>query len=313
MNNTGQAGPDTDAEWARLLSATGRLATELYGLSFTAPLHRFQHLALSAVRAVLAFDGAAWEFGVAGQAGRRCHSVFHFGKPATECNDCVRTLACRPTPEGTVDQTTVAQEAKAVEEIVFRRAGGKTFSEPERLFIRALVPQLLDTWRMARQYAVQGDRRSNVPAVEALAICDDHGWLHTAGRQFAPLLRTEWPHWLGPELPANLLSRLAAGYQGGKVLVTAVAVNDLWLLTVRRRTPADRLTPRERDIARCFGRGLGYREVAEALCISPSTARNHLKNIYDKLEIRSKIELAGWLRQIERPLPGTERRSMDGA
>jgi len=41
--------------------------------------------------------------------------------------------------------------------------------------------------------------------------------------------------------------------------------------------------------------------VARELHISPATARNHLKNIYCKPEISSKVDLAGLLRQIDRP------------
>jgi DNA-binding CsgD family transcriptional regulator len=64
------------------------------------------------------------------------------------------------------------------------------------------------------------------------------------------------------------------------------------LRLARCRTPLDRLTPREMDVASRFGRGLTYQEIAVALHISPATVRNHLANIYGTLDICNKVELA---------------------
>lgn len=52
------------------------------------------------------------------------------------------------------------------------------------------------------------------------------------------------------------------------------------------------LTPRERDVADLVARGLPCREVAERLRISDHTVKNHLRRIYDKLDINSRVELA---------------------
>lgn len=41
-----------------------------------------------------------------------------------------------------------------------------------------------------------------------------------------------------------------------------------------------------------FAKGADYRAIAEALHIAPATVRNHLQNIYSKLGVSSKIEMA---------------------
>jgi len=74
------------------------------------------------------------------------------------------------------------------------------------------------------------------------------------GRHFAAMMQTEWKQWQGPCVPVELLA--GKTFPGGKIVVAATAIDDMWLLTIRRRSPADRLTARERDIARRFGRGL---------------------------------------------------------
>lgn len=54
----------------------------------------------------------------------------------------------------------------------------------------------------------------------------------------------------------------------------------------------DALTARERDVAGLVAQGLPYREVATRLGISEHTVKNHLRRIYDKLDISSRVELA---------------------
>lgn len=57
----------------------------------------------------------------------------------------------------------------------------------------------------------------------------------------------------------------------------------------------DELTPRQLEVARRVARGSSDREVAEALGVSQQTVRTHLRNIFARLEISSRRELADWL------------------
>jgi len=54
----------------------------------------------------------------------------------------------------------------------------------------------------------------------------------------------------------------------------------------------DRLTPRETEIALLVGQGLRYKEMARQLAMSSSTLHNHLRNIFEKLQINGRVELA---------------------
>ncbi len=53
------------------------------------------------------------------------------------------------------------------------------------------------------------------------------------------------------------------------------------------------LTAREREIAALVSAGRTNREVAEQLVLSPRTIEAHLRSIYGKLGVRSRVELAG--------------------
>jgi len=88
-----------------------------------------------------------------------------------------------------------------------------------------------------------------------------------------------------------------------ETLVTAlrsVANGLVWMppelqaeLTSQWSTPAaKRLTPRESEIIRYVSMGLRNGEVAERLAISEGTVKTHLNNIFHKLELRDRVELA---------------------
>jgi DNA-binding CsgD family transcriptional regulator len=57
------------------------------------------------------------------------------------------------------------------------------------------------------------------------------------------------------------------------------------------------LTPTEERVAALVAAGRTYREVADALFISPKTVQWNLSNIYRKLGIRSRGELPARLAQ----------------
>ncbi|HKV12623.1 MAG TPA: response regulator transcription factor [Thermoanaerobaculia bacterium] len=57
------------------------------------------------------------------------------------------------------------------------------------------------------------------------------------------------------------------------------------------------LTRRETEIARLVASGSRNKEIAQQLCISEGTVKIHLHNIYEKLKISSRLELAFYLQK----------------
>ena len=58
------------------------------------------------------------------------------------------------------------------------------------------------------------------------------------------------------------------------------------------REAGETLTPRELDIVRLLGVGLGNKEIARRLGVAVTTVRTHLSSVYDKLGSASRVELA---------------------
>lgn len=54
----------------------------------------------------------------------------------------------------------------------------------------------------------------------------------------------------------------------------------------------ERLTPREREVVNLIARGYSYRETAARLSISVKTLESHMGNIFEKLSVASRHELA---------------------
>ncbi len=90
----------------------------------------------------------------------------------------------------------------------------------------------------------------------------------------------------------HLKAALQSGYKGARISVELRQAGDLFFLNARALSPLDRLPPRAREIAKHFARGLSHKEIARLLEISPATVRNHLQEVYRKLGVSDKAELA---------------------
>jgi ATP/maltotriose-dependent transcriptional regulator MalT len=68
----------------------------------------------------------------------------------------------------------------------------------------------------------------------------------------------------------------------------------------------DLLTPREQEVAALVARGYSNRGIAQELVISGSTAERHVANIFAKLHMRRRTEVALWAVEygLIRPLDG---------
>jgi len=50
------------------------------------------------------------------------------------------------------------------------------------------------------------------------------------------------------------------------------------------------LSPKEKEILKALAKGLRYKEIADAQCLSLQTVRTHTRHIYEKLQVQSRTE-----------------------
>ncbi|QIT56194.1 helix-turn-helix transcriptional regulator [Aquisalimonas sp. 2447] len=162
------------------------------------------------------------------------------------------------------------------------------FTEEHRETKQLLMPHLSAALRLNRETQLLLEAE---PA-EGLAIVNRAGWVLASRSPFAALMRAEWgatahrmPHAVLPQQP------MTRHWRGRAVQIRMQPLGEYYLVRVAPRTPLDRMTEREQQVAERFACGLSYKEVARELGIAPGTVRNHLAHIYDKLGVSTKLEL----------------------
>lgn len=180
---------------------------------------------------------------------------------------------------------------------LYRADAAQPFTEEERSTMELLVPHLVSSARRARVNQLRARTHVSGERGEAAVVANDEGVILEAEPELTALLRSEWPNWSGPMLPAELVGAVkSTRVVHGVLAFRADAADGVVLFHVRRAVPADALTAREREVAEAFASGATYLELSETLKVAPNTVRRHLSNIYEKLGISSKAELEKMIR-----------------
>jgi len=90
----------------------------------------------------------------------------------------------------------------------------------------------------------------------------------------------------------ELLKAVRALARGERYVGAAVAQQLALANATGDRSPLDRLTARELEVAMMFGRGERANKIAERLHLSEKTVHTYKMRIFDKLEVRSEAEVA---------------------
>lgn len=244
----------------------------------------------------LPFEAASWSVSAATPVGAVAHFAQRFG--ATDWN---LDQPSRPRPGAHRSRSECGQSlvvTHADRELgvhmslaLFRSSWVPAFEAADGLLLEALLPHLdqalciHSSWQIAKP-----------TSVAAVGLADAAGTLYSGSAALVALLREEWPQWVGPYLPfCHELSR-DSRFLGRRITLRWEPHEQGLRLIGRRRSPIDELTARERTVSEAFSSGLSNVEIARLLGIAPVTVRNHLKNIYAKLQVSNKIEL---LRELE--------------
>ena len=171
-------------------------------------------------------------------------------------------------------------------------------------------PEALDAVRHHRPEVVVADLR--MPKMSGLEL------LHALNQDQLPTRVVLLP----AHIEEDEILQAMRGRVGGIVLkesaprqivgcVRKVALGEQWLdgqvsrraldRMLRRESGAIRaaavLTPREIEIVRMVARGLRNREIAESLFVTEGTVKVHLHSVFEKLAIRSRMQLGIYARE----------------
>jgi DNA-binding NarL/FixJ family response regulator len=92
--------------------------------------------------------------------------------------------------------------------------------------------------------------------------------------------------------PAKLLEAIQDIYNGGSPMSGQIARKVIGAFQSMNKSSneTENLSPREHEILSYLAKGYRYKEIADKLFISIETVRTHLRNIYEKLHVRSRTE-----------------------
>ena len=94
--------------------------------------------------------------------------------------------------------------------------------------------------------------------------------------------------------PSIIRDAVYTVHRGGSYMSPSIARQVVAFHNQQRKkksNPETQLTPRQLDIVQGLVDNLSYREIGERLNISIETVRDHIKNIYRKLRVNSKMEV----------------------
>ncbi len=92
--------------------------------------------------------------------------------------------------------------------------------------------------------------------------------------------------------PARLLEAIVELHDGGSPMSGRIArkVVQTFQTMGPSSQETENLSKREHEILFYLAKGYRYKEIAESMSISTETVRTHLRNIYEKLHVRSRSE-----------------------
>ena len=139
--------------------------------------------------------------------------------------------------------------------------------------------------------------RERVPASRVLILCEEED-----DRILVDALEAGANGFLSKRSPLSELIEAARSLFRDEILIPPRMMGSLLARLIRRRREQDeahlrlsRLTRREQEVLRLLARGADNDGIAQALVISPQTARTHVQNVLGKLGVHSRLEAAAFV------------------
>jgi LuxR family maltose regulon positive regulatory protein len=142
----------------------------------------------------------------------------------------------------------------------------------------------------------KGEKEQAVSTLaQALALAEPEGYVRTFADEGSPMvallsevLEAQQRGRLAPDVPASYLRKLLAALERDHLGATTVASLEL-------REP---LSERELEVLALLAAGKSNRQIASELFVALSTVKTHIKNIYGKLDVRSRMQAVSRAREI---------------
>ncbi len=95
---------------------------------------------------------------------------------------------------------------------------------------------------------------------------------------------------------SHIIESITEVYNGGAFMTPSVAMQVMNFIKQPEQTDSrmESLSPRENEVLKCLAEGDSYKMIADKLKISYGTVNNHIKKIYEKLQVHSLGEAVSY-------------------
>lgn len=92
--------------------------------------------------------------------------------------------------------------------------------------------------------------------------------------------------------PEKIIDAINEVYNGGSPMSSQIARKVIDAFSIKEKTNDyfQTLSRREQEMLEQLSKGYRYKEIADKLFISTETVRTHVRNIYEKLQVNSRVE-----------------------
>ncbi|MDF7641064.1 response regulator transcription factor [Bifidobacterium sp. ESL0784] len=185
------------------------------------------------------------------------------------------------------DVDLVAQESSA--EVVFA-LGDAVLDAIDVALIDARMPQMNGTELIANLHA----NHPNIKCILLTAFDEDDNLVDSMKAGAVGYL-------LKDVSTAELNKAIHTAAAGGKVIGSSATAHVIRLITQSNNAnnindvTTSSLTPRDQQIATFVAQGMTNTEIANKLCLSTGTVKNHVSRIFSSLDVRNRTELTALL------------------
>jgi DNA-binding CsgD family transcriptional regulator len=178
----------------------------------------------------------------------------------------------------------------------FRSEDGDYFNEQERQFSESITPFLADGYNNTQYVSFPQQLNAADPISGAMAIVDEYGVVYQQTPSWSGAIQKLNLRNDGSTIPLEWNKYLLGNdvFSLGPVNLKVKELdNQQFFLQLLEKNATSVLTKTELMVARHYAQGKSRAEIAKAHNRSCNTIKVHINNVYKKLSVSSKVELAG--------------------
>ncbi len=188
--------------------------------------------------------------------------------------------------------------------VLMRGQSATPFTTVDAASLEQLLPHLIQARIHCREFALKSRMLDYWSEHNAIATLTDSGQFTDIENRFADFVRNIWPQTKDGDTPDELIDLLNENNVDNRtlrkeaIMFRHTVVNSMNLIVATDMGPLSRLSDREIEIGQLFADGDDHKMIATRINRSAATVRNHLRNIYQKLGVKSRSELAEVLSRL---------------